>query len=263
MSELFSRWIKADGINFKYARGLSDRNGMEFHPFHEIILFMGGEAQFISDKMHITLKPDTLIMIPKESYHQLIVTGSREAYFRCVISFLEDVPMKLISESMKDIFVTDINTEIKYLFGKLINLTESNRDEGVKAELLKACLLLLLTEIAPERRLCTDTGSNAALSARCIEYISEHFCDRITVADIARKLNVSVSSLTHSFKNDMQISIHQYILKKRLIMAHQRILSGEASTRVAVECGFSDYSGFYKQYKKMFNMPPSSTSYSL
>ena len=81
-----------------------------------------------------------------------------------------------------------------------------------------------------------------------------------TAEKIAEALNSSVSSLAHTFKKDMNISVHQYILKKRLIKARQKIMGGEPVIKAALDCGFNDYSGFYKQYKKMFNEPPSKNS---
>ena len=70
-------------------------------------------------------------------------------------------------------------------------------------------------------------------------------------------MNVSPSTLTHSFKKDMNISVYRYILKKRLVLAQQKILSGEPAQKAALDCGFNDYSGFYKQYKKTFGIAPS------
>ena len=65
---------------------------------------------------------------------------------------------------------------------------------------------------------------------------------------------MSVSTFTQSFKRDMNISVYQYILRKKLILARQRIHEGESATAAAMSCGFNDYSSFYKQYKKMFEM---------
>ena len=89
--------------------------------------------------------------------------------------------------------------------------------------------------------------------------LKEYFdmVNKITVAKISETLNVSKSCVAHIFKKEMNISIYKYILEKRLILAHNKILDGMPATLVALECGFSDYSGFYKQYKKMFNTAPS------
>ena len=262
MSRLFSKHIKTDTVSFKYARGLSDRNGKEFHPFYEIILFLGGEAQLISDKMNIRLNPGDIIFIPKECYHQLIVTGSQEEYFRCVINFLGDKSLEPFFEDLNEITFMKIESETKHLFDKLIGFTESTFCDAVKGELLNACLVLILEKLSGFAKM-PAYPKNSELMSKCIAYISDNLCGGISVPDIAHNLNVSVSTLTHSFKNEMQIPIHQYIIKKRLMLAHQKILNGEPATSVAVECGFSDYSGFYKQYKKMFNTAPSSTVYIL
>ena len=32
---------------------------------------------------------------------------------------------------------------------------------------------------------------------------------------------------------------------------------GTPATQAAIECGFNDYSGFYRQFKKMFHKAPS------
>ena len=79
-----------------------------------------------------------------------------------------------------------------------------------------------------------------------------------TVEEIANHCNVSLSLLSHIFKKEMNISPYKYALKKRLINARRKINAGELSTSVAVECGWNDYSGFYKQYIKTFGVPPSS-----
>lgn len=68
---------------------------------------------------------------------------------------------------------------------------------------------------------------------------------------------ISPSSLSHIFKEEMNIPLHKFIMKKRLINAYHKIQSGEKATVAAAESGFNDYSGFYKQYKKMFNVTPS------
>ena len=41
------------------------------------------------------------------------------------------------------------------------------------------------------------------------------------------------------------------------MLAHHKIADGELASAAALECGFRDYSGFYKQYKKLFNQSPS------
>ena len=87
MEDLFSHRIYAENISFKHARGVSDRSGKEFHIYHELILFLDGDAEFISEDLHMRVKPETLIVIPKETYHQMVIHGNQERYYRCVLQF--------------------------------------------------------------------------------------------------------------------------------------------------------------------------------
>ena len=118
MTRIFSDYIEAQGLLFKHARGVSDRSGKEFHAFHEIIYFLGGEAEFVSEKLHMPLQPETLIVIPKETYHQLVVLGDQQSYYRCLLQISShDLPAGIVA--------LRADREIAYLFGKLMSAAET------------------------------------------------------------------------------------------------------------------------------------------
>ncbi len=260
MPQSFSKTLTCNSINFKCAVGTSDRYGREFHPFYEMILFKGGKAELVADTMHITLKPDTLIIIPKGAYHQLVITGNQNEYYRCVLDFIDDECIGSGLENRTDVFIMDTDKNILYLFDKMSALTDSNDPLEVKEKVLRACLTLVLTEISLKTTSSRKQNVSDSLSSKVIDYIDSNLKEPLTAAIIAEALSASVSSLAHTFKKDMNISIHQYILKKRLINARQKIMNGEPVIKAALDCGFNDYSGFYKQYKKMFNEAPSKNS---
>lgn len=257
MTDLFTRNVRCDDISFKYAKGISDRSGKEFHLYNEIILFLGGDAELISETVHMKLKPQTLVVIPKETYHQVVINGKQDEYFRCVFQFenTKDI-CDLIHESMQELFVTDCNKSITYLFSQMIELSSSDFKQ-FKNEITKSVLVLLLNEIRTKKSVNIENDLNDELTKQAIKYISDNLTDNISIDEMALKFNTSVSTLMHTFKKNMNISIYKYIIKKRLILAHSKISDGEQSTVVASECGFNDYSGFYRQYKKMFDTTPS------
>lgn len=258
MENLFTKYIKDEDVTFMYAKGASGKTGKEFHTYHEIIYYMGGKAKFISENIHTTLKPNTLIIIPAETYHQLLITGPQEEYHRCVCHFLNIPEFKeLISQSMNGALLLSMNKQLQFLFNQLITLTDQKCSDAVNSAILRSVLCLVLNEISINTHLREEATAPDTLSEKSVAYIAKHIADPITVTEIADELNVSVSHLAHAFKQQMNISIYQYILKKRLIMAHHKISSGVPATQAALECGFNDYSGFYKQFKKMFNKSPS------
>ncbi|MBE6584758.1 MAG: helix-turn-helix transcriptional regulator [Ruminococcaceae bacterium] len=90
-----------------------------------------------------------------------------------------------------------------------------------------------------------------------IEYVEEHFTESITAERIARELHFSETYVSHRFKDEMGITLYQYLLKKKLVHAFAIIRSGTPATEAAQSCGFSDYSTFYKRYKARFGTSPS------
>ena len=62
--------------------------------------------------------------------------------------------------------------------------------------------------------------------------------------------------IVHVFKDNIGISIHQYILKKRL-EACKAAMAGEAGiTEIGLRYGFSDYSCFYRAFVKEYGIAP-------
>lgn len=255
----FTDSLRTDTIFFKHARGISDKSGKEFHLYHEIILFLGGDAEFITESIHITPKPGTLILIPEETYHQMVIHGEPTHYYRCVLQF-QEIPgaSRLISHAMKQAVVLSSDREINYLFQKLEQLAA---EKPVAADLiLQSCLILLLDQLRSISQIILPESRQSELIRNAVSYINEYPMMNLSVAQIAAKCNVSVSSLSHTFRKEMNIPLHQFMLKKRLIQAYHKISSGIPATTAALECGFSDYSGFYRQYKKLFGFSPSDGS---
>ena len=259
MTDLFSDYLYGDSISFKHARGSSDRSGKEFHIYHEIILFLDGDAAFISEDLHMHLNPSTLIVIPNETYHQMIIHGDQENYHRCVLQFGETAELaELVENSMRNVQVFTADREIRFLFDKLIRATKVHESHTVL--LLRSVLILLLDVLRVPKDMSNGENHQNEIIRMAIEYINRNLDKALTIHSIAQACNISDSSLSHIFKKEMYISIHKFIVKKRLIQAYHRICAGEAATVVAMECGFGDYSGFYKQYKKAFGFPPSQKS---
>ncbi len=242
-------------IYFKYAKGDSSRNGKEFHLFHEIILFLGGNAELISETVNTKLMPNTLVFIPKESYHQVKITGDTNAYLRCIINF-SDADVLEKSKLFDRIAIYDFGTNMKYLFDTLILLAQQN-DRSLSSALLDSVLKVILYEFSFQNNISSINTKLTDITLQAIRFIEENLTNELSVEVIASACHVSPSTLSHLFKAEMQTSVWRYCLQKKLLAAHDKIASGVPATVAAIECGFSDYSGFYKQYKKMFGFSPS------
>ena len=70
MSKFYEEKITYNQITFRYTKGKSHMTGNEIHPFHEILYYIDGDAVFLSEKYQEPLSQGSLLLIPKNMYHQ-------------------------------------------------------------------------------------------------------------------------------------------------------------------------------------------------
>ncbi len=260
MESIFSKFVYGEKCTYKHAKGVAADPQREFHNYHEILLFVGGKTTFLTEEKRIPLSPYQTVIIPKETYHQFINEVDEE-YHRCVFSFYDISELdELIKKCMHTTRVIEASNEQKALFRKMNETVDSSSSENEKQILMHALLTLVLNETSNAQAIVNEGSEPSLITQKSIEIINASISRNISIPDIAKKQNVSVSTLTQAFKKDMNISIYQYALRKRLIFARQKIEEGESATSAAIQCGFNDYSGFYKQYKKNFGVAPSEKS---
>lgn len=254
MQKEFASYINAKSMTFRHSKGASIESGKEIHTYHEVILLLEGNAQLITEGLNTVLCPNTLIVIPKETYHQVVIHGDESNYHRFVLNF-EDIPNEkaVMDDALSGVAIIEADGDIEFLFNKLEQSIGKRHADLV----LRSVLTLLLCEISKRNRISPASSSQNPTVIAIIQYINDNLSRKIKMEDIARHCNISVSSLSHLFKKEMNIPLHKFIIKKRLIAAHHKISQGEAATVAAIECGFNDYSGFYKQYLKSFGVAPS------
>lgn len=90
-----------------------------------------------------------------------------------------------------------------------------------------------------------------------LHYIELHLQDDITVAEISRAIGYSESYFSREFKKIMKISVMDYVKRRRLRRASEKILDGEKVIDVAMWYGWKTHSGFTRTFKQEFGFCPS------
>jgi len=90
-----------------------------------------------------------------------------------------------------------------------------------------------------------------------INYIDANYDKHITLADIARISHLSVSRLAHLFKEQMGITIIDYVTSVRVERAKQLLLATEQScTEVCFQVGYNNQSYCTRIFKELVGMTP-------
>jgi two-component system response regulator YesN len=91
-----------------------------------------------------------------------------------------------------------------------------------------------------------------------INYIDANYDKPITLADMATVSYLSVSRLAHLFKEQMGITIIDYLTSVRIERAKQLLLATEQScTEICFQVGYNNQSYFSRTFKELVGMTPS------
>jgi two-component system response regulator YesN len=90
-----------------------------------------------------------------------------------------------------------------------------------------------------------------------INYIDANYDKPITLADIAKASHISVSRLAHVFKEQMGITLIDYLTSVRIERAKQLLLATEQScTEICFQVGYNNQSYFTRTFKRLVGMTP-------
>lgn len=260
MKNCFENKIHHGDILFRYAKGRSILKGNEIHPYHEILYFTDGGGKFYSENFDTDLCKNMLFIIPKNTYHRFLISD-QDTYTRLVLNFPESDTVsgvKLLSESRASVIYPP-SKDIEFILKKMRSALDGEEASKHKLNLLYGAFLMLISELSSEDSNLPSTSltEKHELITKCINHIEKNLSKKISIESTAKELNVSSSTLSQVFKNQLGISFYKYITEKRLIYAHSLIANGEAPTKIFLECGYNDYATFYKAYLKMFGSSPS------
>ncbi len=95
------------------------------------------------------------------------------------------------------------------------------------------------------------------ISAKVIDYIERHYTEKITMKDLCDKFFISPSSIHRICKKAFGKTFKEELSELRLREARALIQKKNIlPSKAAKICGYSDYSSFFRAYKKNFNISP-------
>lgn len=253
--------VKNKMLSFFYNKGVRtifvER---EFHTFHEILYMYHVDAKLITEKKDIQIRSGDLIIIPKDTFHRLILEDP-DTYHRCCFHFssIEGLD-RLIDTCTKDVTIFNIPS-ISALLQQVPAILDGSFLPEEESIYISALLVQVLLEIKRNLNCSKNLKSRdqTSLVYKALEYINSNYQKNIDLDSIATELAVSRSALAHRFKEELNTSVYKYILNKRMVHAHRLLRSGLSAKEVCEKSGYSDYTAFYRAYKSTYNETPTDT----
>ena len=230
----------------------------EIHTYHEILFCMDANATLFTEKQQTKLQGDVLFLIPKGTYHFFSVEN-KETFPRLKIYFvadvLEDTPCREVLSDMR--IIDNIDGNILLLLKKLCRIMEEGSGDKPGFYAYSAFLMLLSELDQSLGKAHKQETATANKLDDLLKYIAENLSADLSVVALAKKMHASASTVTHLFKKTLGISVHRYVTQRRLVYGQSLILAGNKPSKIYADCGYSDYSSFYKAYISFFGYPPS------
>lgn len=257
---------------FRYKDAYLKEVALHHHDFYEVYFFLSGNVQYNIESRSYLLTPGDVLLISPMELHQPMFGADQREYERIVLwidkQFLEG--FSLSGESFTACFDTASPNHsnllrpegvqrqfLMFLLEQLI--LESNSQESYREicalSYLAQILVLLNRQALQQRREDPMTIPDSTVY-NVLGYINEHYNENLTLDDLANKFFISKYHLSREFQRLVGTSVHRYIVQKRLVMAKQMLSSGKPSSEVYQNCGFGDYSNFYRAFKAEYQISP-------
>ena len=242
------------------------------HDYYEFYFFLEGEVTMFYSDSSRRMKNGDMVIIPPGMQHYVQIHEPAVPYRRVVFWITKSFLSKLSVHSEEFLFLTGkadgsgfawhfnevtFNTVQRKIFHVIEEIFSDRFGRRMAVALGINDLLLFLNRTVYESLHPERYGkSEKNLDRNLIRYIEEHINEDLRLDTLSELFFVSKYHISHLFKDKMGISLHQYILKKRLSMSKDALINGRKPSEVFREYGFSDYSVFYRAFVKEFGLSP-------
>lgn len=229
--------------------------GLHSHNEFEVYINLSGDISFlVENNLYPLTRGDVIIARPGELHH-------------CV--YRSDAPHKLFWI----LFDSQANPLLTDFFFRHTDCNCISPPAALKNELIELCFSLLHNEASYSEKLYSffrllkilETGTEDNSQAqntlpvdfqKILDYIDTHLSDPLQIADISSVFYISPSTLERRFKEYVDLKPLEFIQKRKLNLAAQRLRDGESVLNAGLSAGYTDNSYFIQLFKRHFGVTP-------
>lgn len=249
-----------------------------YHDFYELIYIMEGEFSSLIEDRAVRMRKGDFLLIDKNVMHKYHPTEREMDSSRRIILWISDQMLMelaegepLLTECFLGVGPKLYHFPIYYeeiLRGFLLKLAMSEildgtdtQGSGIRKVMDRGNLSLFfgyLNVLCKREEYLSSTQEIVGhpLVEQVTGYIEAHISAEITVEDVAEAVHMSKYYFLRKFKEITGMTVHNFIVNKRIISACQIMSEGKSITESWQQTGFADYSSFLRNFRKIYGISP-------
>ncbi len=286
--------LSADYEVFYYSDLHFTSVGTHAHDFYEFYFFVEGSVEMEIAGSRRALSPGDLIIVPPHVPHRAIIRDSgipyrryvlwmsrgycdrigstapdctwiiretaerwaRSSYAADAIPSAADPRPERSSIFVRSFSAVEFNGIRSKLFSLLDELASDRFGRETLLSFLVADLLLHLSRLIHDRSRGA-VRENARHYEAITAFIDRNLTEDLSLERLSQEFFLNKYTIAHLFTENVGLSVHQYIIKKRLAATADALKGGAAVSEAMRDAGFADYSSFYRAFRKEYGVSPS------
>jgi len=214
-----------------------------WHRKGQLVFALGGGVTCRVPSGWWMVPPHCGVWIPGGMEHSNIATANARIFFVYIEPGAADLPDRCCTFSISPL-----------LRELIIELSDSVQEDAARDELLTRVLLTELPRM-PVQQLHLPISAEPRLR-RIAEALAENPADRSTLAEWAKRVALSESSLARLVVKETGLSFGRWRQQLHLIVAIRELASGASVQQVSADLGYDSVTAFITMFKKALGKPP-------
>lgn len=244
------------------------------HHFYELYFILRGSIRVIVEEQDLRPVLGEALIYPPHCMHRVMHTDPSIPYERFYIYLSREylqamsTPEYNLADALDGLTgggrycFTPGETAVSELVPLADEIIEAAKDTSPAAVLANRCrmtvLLIRLLGLLEASVVRAENASSRMHQLIC--YINQHITQPLSLDQLVSVFGITKYALLHEFKEHTGMSIHQFILTRRVFLAQQLIDQGAKPNQVCEQSGFADYTSFYRAFKARTGKSPNQYS---
>ena len=272
---MLKRFERTSGTEISVMRYIHGNTDLHTHNFLELAYILDGTALHTINGRTFSVNPGDYFIVDYSGKHRYQTPpGKQITLFNILFTpkFIDPILSDCYSfqQILEHYLIRFQNAPVSFpqetVFhdddGTILNrISEMEREYSYLrpgyAELLRCELIEIIILILRKFTNSNNNSANHPCVCSALDYINRNYMQPLTLTDISKKLNYSLSYLSRLFKDETGISFVEYLQKKRIENACRLLLTtNKKVSEIAELVGYSDLKNFQSVFKKIMNTTP-------